>query len=204
MAVEAIGNLLKSKAVMWIAPYGETLPDETDIDAAEAWGGNWEKLGWTKEPLAFRYEFDEAEFNIEQALGALDRRKTAERASFETVLAEATGNSLAYAVGQATSDLTETAAGAAQKAFEELEIGNEVILDKYAVGFEGLTYDSAGTEQPVRVFFTRATLILNGELKFSQKDDDYVGVPVQVKALADASNSYKLLKWQRVTAPVTA
>lgn len=204
MTVETIGNLLKSKATMWIAPYGEALPDETSIDAAEAWGGNWEKLGWTKQPLAFRYEFDEAEFNIEQALGVMERRKIGERATFETVLAEATGNSLAYAIGQASSDLVETAAGASQKAFESLSVGNEMILDKYAVGFEGITYDSAGTAQPVRVFFTRATLMLNGELSFSQKDDDYVGVPVQVKALADASNSYKLLTWQRVTAPASS
>lgn len=204
MTVETIGNLLKSKATMWIAPYGEALPDETTVAAAAAWGGNWAKLGWTKQPLAFRYEFDEAEFNIEQALGVIERRKIAERATFETVLAEATGNSLAYAVGLSASDLVSTAAGAGQKAFEALSVGNEVILDKFAVGFEGITYDSAGTAQPIRVFFTRATLMLNGELSFSQRDDDYVGVPVQVKALTDVSNSYKLLTWHRVTAPASS
>lgn len=207
MAVETVGNLLKSKATMWIAPYGEALPDETDVDAGASWGGNWEKLGWTKAPLAFRYEYEQADFFVEQVLGALERRKTSESAMFETVLAEAIGSVLAFAVGQdgtSGGDVTETAAGASQKAFEQLELGNEVLLDKWACGFEGITYDTSGNEQPVRVFFTRCTLMLNGELAFSQRDDDYTGVPVQVQALADASNSYKLLTWQRVTAPASA
>jgi len=121
------------------------------------------------------------------------------------VLAEATGNSLAYAAGlDPSSDLTETAADVGQKAFEALDLGNEVVIDKFAVGFEGITYDASGNEQPVRVFLPRATLMLNGELSFSQSNDDMVGVPVQVKALADASNSFKLLKWQRVVAAATS
>jgi len=204
MAVEQIGNLLKSKATMWIAAYGEAQPDETDIDAGEAWGGNWTKVGWTKAPLAFRYTADTSDLHIEQALGAVARRKIGESAEFETVLAEATALSIAYAAGMASGDVTETAAGASQKAYEEIEIGNEVILDDYAVGFEGITYDSSGAEQPVRVFFTKANVVINGELAFSQKDDDYTGVPVQVRALADSGNSFKMLKWQRITAPVSA
>ena len=87
MAVEAIGNLLKSKAVMWVAPYGEALPDDTDIDAAEAWGGNWAKVGWTKAPLAFRYNSDESDLHIELALGPVARGRIGEGAEFETVLA---------------------------------------------------------------------------------------------------------------------
>lgn len=204
MAVETVSNLLKSKATVWFAPYGESLPDETSVAAGASWGGNWAKVGWTKAPLAMRYEYETADMAIEQALGALDRRKTSESAAFETMLAEATALSLALASGMGSSDVTETAAGASQKAFEELEVGNEVVLDKYAVGFEGITYDSSGTEQPVRVFFTRATITINGELTFSQKDDDYTGVPVRIDALADASNSYKMFKWQRVTAPASS
>lgn len=200
---EQVGDLLKSKATMWIAPTGEAEPDETTVVAGAAWGGNWVKVGWTKEALSFLYEFEEAEFPIEQALGPVKRRKTSEHATFETVLAEATGLNLAYVAGDDGTLVESTVAGATQKAFEELELGNEAVLTEWACGFEGLHYDSDGDEQPVRVFFPICTININGELTFSQKDDDYTGIPVQVKALADPANSFKMLKWQRVTAPAT-
>lgn len=200
---EQVGDLLKSKAVLWIAPEGEALPDETDIDAGEDWGGEWVKVGFTKEPLSFLYEFEEAELAVEQYLGPLDRRRTEEHGTFETVLSETTALNLAYAAGDDGTLVTEEAAGAAQKGYEELEIGNEPRLEKWVAGFEGYFYDDDDNEQPVRVFFTRGTININGELSFSQKDDDYTGIPVQIKALADPDNNGKLFKWQRVTADAT-
>lgn len=201
---EQVGDLLKSKAVMWIAPTGEAIPDETNIVAGANWAGNWVKVGFTKEPLSFLYEFDESELMIEQALGPVKRRKTGEHATFETVLAETTALNLAYVSGDDGQLVAETAAGVAQKAFEELAVGNEALLTEWICGFEGIHYDASEDEQPIRVFFTVCTININGALIFSQKDDDYTGIPVQVKALADPANSFKLYKWYRVTAPATS
>lgn len=202
MAVNAVGNLLKSKAKVWIAPEGEAEPDETSVAYDGAWGGNWVNLGWTKEPLSFLYEIEEAEIEVEDYLGALDRWATMERVTLETVLAEAGfADTLAYASGTLDdTDVSTTASGAGQDGFDELEVGGVARLKKWAVGFEGVSYDSADNAQPLRVFLARATLRVNGELEFSQKSDDYIGIPLQVKALADSSNSGKMFKWQHVTA----
>ena len=202
-SVEQRGNLLKSKAVMRIAPTGEALPDETSVNHGAAWGGNWVKMGWTNAPLAFNYEYDTADFELEQFLAPVKRQKTAHSATFETTLAEVIAHNLARAIGGQDSDVTETAAGASQKGYEALDIGNSPVLEEWVAGFEGTTYDSAGTAQPVRVFFPVCTIHINGELSFSQKDDDIVGIPVQVMALADTANSGKLVTWHRVTAPAT-
>lgn len=200
---ESIADLLKSKATIWIAPVGTAQPDETSVAADASWT-NWTKLGWTKEPVKVKYEFEEMEFMVDQVLGPLDRRKINEHVTIESVLAEATALNLAYVSGGESGDVTSTAAGASQKAYEEIQIGGDPFMEKYAIGIEGILYDSTDTAQPVRIFFTRATLFLNGELEFSQANDDYVGIPMQIKALADTGNSNRLFKWQRVTAPASS
>mgnify|MGYP005726620373 CR=1 FL=1 len=201
---EDVGNLLKTKARLWIAPEGEALPDESSVAVEAAWGGNWVALGYTKEPLAFKYEYEEMEFHIEQALAAVDKRKRGEKAMFETVLAEFTALNLAYVSGSNSSAVTTTAAGASQVGYEEIEIGNELFVRKHAIGFEGTFYDSNEVALPVRIFFTRATMQINGNLTFSQKDDDYSGIPVSIQAMADPANNNKMFKLQRVTAPATS
>lgn len=201
---EVVGDLLKSQAVVWVAPAGETIPDETTVAYAGTWGGNWVKLGYTKEPLSMLYEFDEAELMVEQMLGPVKRRKINEHATLETVLSEATALNLAYVTGGVAADVTSTAAGASQKAFESLNVGNDPVLTEWAVGFEGVHYDATGVAQPVRVFMDPATINVNGPLEFSKKNDDYTGIPLQVKGLANTASSGKMFNWQRVTAPASS
>jgi hypothetical protein len=201
---ETVADLLKSKAVVWIAPTGTARPDETTVAYGATWPTGWVKLGYTKEPLTVLYEFEEHEMMVEQVLGPVKRRKTNEHVTFETVLSEATALNMAYVTGGTTADVTSTAAGAAQKAFEVLTVGNDPVLQQWALGFEGAHYDSTGTAQPLRIYAEPATININGELTFSQKDDDYTGIPLQVKALADTATSGRMFVWERVTAPATA
>lgn len=201
---EQVGDILKSKATMWLAPYGEARPDETNIAAGAAWGGNWVKVGYTKEPLKMLYEFSEHESSVEQILAPVNRWKTDEHASFETTLAEATALIMDYVSGGDGTNPTTEAAGASQVGYEELNVGDNPLLEKWAVGFEGIKYDETDGALPVRVFIDKATLNINGELEFSQKTDDYVGIPVQVKGLANTSASNRLFTWQRVTAAATS
>ncbi len=201
---ESVSDILKSKASMWVAPAGETRPDETTVAAGGAWGGNWVKLGYTKEPLSMLYEFGEHESMVEQVLGPVDRWKTDEHATLETVLAETTAQNLDYVSGGDGTNKTTTAAGSSQKGYEELNVGNNPLLYKWAVGFEGIKYDEDDGALPVRVFLDRATINVNGELSFSQKDDDYTGIPMQVKALANTAASGRMFTWQRVTAAATS
>jgi hypothetical protein len=186
MMPEQVSDILKSKATLWVAPVATALPDETTVAVGAAWGSGWVKLGFTKEPLSVLYEFSEHEVMVEQVLGPLDRWKTDEHLTLETVLSEATALNLEYVTGLDGTETTSTAAGAAQKAFEALNVGNEPRLEKWLVGFEGIRYDAADNAQPVRLFL-KGTININGALTFSQKDDDYTGIPVQVKAIADSS-----------------
>lgn len=196
-------NILKSKAVMWVAPEGETLPDETDIDAAEDWGGNWERIGYTQSALTLILSDERSEITVEEVLAPIDEWRTSMAATMETSMAELTADYLAWLFGGTVST---TAAGASQKGYEELDIGDQNRITKYAIGFEGIRYDESDNALPVRVFMRRATLKLNGNLEFSQKTDSYTNVPIQVKGFApdpDSDDSAPV-RFQRVTAPASS
>lgn len=202
MSDPVVSNIFKSGAGMWYAPEGEALPDETSVGAGDAWGGNWARFGFTSMPLSCLYEFDESDIEVEEHLAPVDRVKIGQRATLETKLAEVIADYMALVAG---GTVTTVAAGAGQAGYEELDIGedDEIILTKYTVGFEGIRYDSSGNMLPVRVFIYRCTMRLNGAMEFSKRSDDYPGIPIQIKALADTDNSGRLLKFQRVTAPAT-
>lgn len=203
MSDPVVTNILKTGAAVYYAPVGEAEPDETTVEYGAAWGGNWARIGYTKEPLAMAYESEEVDIEVEEALASVRRHRIKETAMFETVMSELTAAYLQLAAG-GQGTVSTTPAGAAQKAFEEITVGDEAQLDEQAWGFEGLFVDSDGEDQPVRVFVYKATAKVNGNLEFSKKSDDYVGLPLQVNALADVDNSNQLFKFQRCTADATA
>lgn len=201
MATPNVFNILKSNAVLYYAPVGEAEPDETSVAAGAAWGGNWERVGATKEPLTCLYEDEHTEVNIEESLSAVHRFRTSESLTLETVLAELEADYLQLLL---EGTVTDTAAGAGQVGFEELPAGGVALRTSYAWGFEGVYQDSGGNNHAARVFIYRATARLNGELMFSKREDDYLGVPIQVQALSHATNLGDLFKFQRVTAVATS
>ena len=204
MGTPAVGNVLKTGAALWYAPSGETKPDETSVAFGAAWGGNWARVGYTKEPVKLKYESTEYDIEVQEELAAVDRKRTKEAATIETVLAEFTAAYLRL-VGGDQDSVTTTAAGSGQKGYEYTGLGGVATIGKHAWGFEGEFVDSAGVSQPVRFFIHIGTAMINGDLEFSQKTDDYVGMPVQIKALTDTTQAAgeKLVLMQRVTAAAT-
>jgi len=200
MANPAVANILKSGAVAWIAPTGEAFPDETSVDAGAVWGGNWVRIGYTKEPLKLMYEDEEHDVEVEEVLMAISRKKTGEKSEIETVLSELTADYLQYALDGA---VTTVSAGSGQKAYEQLLAGDDSEKTVYTIGFEGIRYNSSGVALPLRIGYYRCTLRLNGELKFSRRDDDHTGVPLQVRALGRTDGG-RPIWFQRVTAPATS
>lgn len=194
-------DIILSPARLFYAPVGEALPDETTVEYGAAWGGNWTELGYTNAPITLSYSYDEYEVEVEQVTLPLRRTKTGEDVMIETTLVEITADNLQLAMGGA---VTTTAAGAAQRGFEELRAGGETALDTYAWGFEGRYEDATGTAFPVRLFLWKATATLNGDLAFAKAQE--TGIPIQVKALADTSQpaGQQLLVFQKVTAEATA
>lgn len=199
MGTPTASNIIKSGAIMWRAPVGETLPDETTISAGEAWGGNWERMGYTGEPLKLTIEDERMAFEVEEELMEVDERRIKFSAMAETALAELTAEYLEVIFGGTTST---TAAGAGQVGYEELEIDPDVLTNKYAVGFEGVRMDASENELPFRIFFAKVSYALAGEIEFSKKTDTYTKVPISCKILKPDSGAP--ITWQRVTAPATS
>lgn len=195
-----IFQVLKSNAVLWYAPVGEAWPDETTVDAGDAWGGNWARLGATKEPLTFLYEDERADIDVEEYLSSVHRFKTSEKLTLETVLAEIDAD---YVALMTEGTVSATPAGGAQKAYDSLPIGNDARLTDYAFGFEGVNADSSDNLLPLRVFIYRATAKLGGELSFSKREDDYTGVPITIEALSDSATPGRLCVFEKVTGPTT-
>lgn len=205
MSNPSVTNVIHTGAILWYAPTGEAKPDETTVDFGDAWGGNWARVGYTKAPLTFAYESEEADINTEEELAPIKRFRTSENLTIETTLAELTAAYLQLAAANQDT-VTETAAGASQDGYEETGLGGDAVMTEKAFGFECRFIESDGTEQPIRLFVHKATAMINGALEFSQKSDDYPGVPIQIKALTDTTQSagQKLALFQRVTAEKTS
>ena len=205
MANPEVSNVLKTGAVLWFAPVGETIPDETAVAYGDDWPGNWRRVGYTKAPLRMMYEDEQVDIETEEELAPVNRFRTSETLALETELAELTAEYLALAGGDQDT-VVETSAAVGQKAYEEVGFGGSAIIAQYAWGFEGFRVDDAGDQQPVRMVVRKGTAKLNGELEFSQKSDGYPGIPLRINALADTSqlSGQKLALFQRVTAPAVA
>lgn len=204
MSNPVVANVIKSGARLWVAPTGESIPDETSVAYGAAWGGNWARVGYTKTPLVMAYTSEEFDVEVEEELGPIKRRRVRETMTLETTLAELTAAYLQLAASNQDS-VSETPAGGAQKAYEETGLGGEAILTEKKWGFEGLFITSGGDEEPIRLFVHIGTAMVNGNLEFSQKNTDYTGIPIQIKALADTSQTegQKFCLFQRVTSETT-
>lgn len=205
MGTPSVTNIVHSGAWIYVAPTGESNPDETSVAVGGAWGGNWERVGFTKAPFTSAYESEEFDIEVEEELAAVKRRRIKESLTWETVLAELTAEYLQLAASNQDT-VSETAAGASQDGYEETGLGGEAILTEKKWAVEMVHIDSAGLEQPIRIFMHKGTGKVNGALEFSKKASDYPGIAIQMKALADRSQSegQKLMLWQRVTAEKTS
>jgi hypothetical protein len=204
MAAPSVTNIVHTGAWLYNAPTGEANPDETTVAYGAAWGGNWVRVGYTKAPLTVAYESEESDVTVEEELPPVKRFRISENLTLETTLAEFTAAYLQLAAGNQTA-VTETAAGGAQKAYEYTSLGGDPTITEKKWGLEWRHITSAGVEQPGRLFIHKGTAMINGALEFSQKADDYPGIPIQIKALSDTTQSAgaKLCRFERVTAPVT-
>jgi hypothetical protein len=205
MSTPVVANVIHTGAVLWVAPVGEAIPDETTVDYGDAWGGNWVRVGYTKAPLAAAYESEEHAITVEEVLAAIARRRIGEGLTLETVLAELAAEYLQLAASNQTA-ISEVAAGAGQDAYEETGLGGVSILTEKKWGFEGLFYNASSESQPIRLFVHKATAKINGPLEFSKKATDTPGISIQIAALADTTQTAgkELCLYQRVTAEKTS
>ena len=204
MATPNISNLLKSGAIIYRAPWAatpEALPDDTTVAEGADWSGNWERIGATSAPLTFVYEDERSDAEVEEFLGAVDRRRTKEMVKIETVLAEIDATYLQLLVG---GTVVTTAAGASQTGVDSLPVGNVAKIENCSIGFEGIGYDPTDESAlPLRIWIPRATMTLNGELVFSRREESWVGMPIVIEAMVNAADG-SLFTFERITAIATS
>jgi len=196
----AVSDIIISPATVYYSPVAEALPSKDTIAFGQPWGGNWVNVGYTLTPISLQYDQTLFELMVEQITLPVKRLRTEEKAMIETQLAEITGLNLTLPLD---ATITTVAASATLRGVETIEAGGKVNVTERQWGFEGL-YAVQGTVQlPIRLFFFKATTELNGKLEFSKKAA--VGIPIQVKALADTTKAVgkQIMIMQRVTAKNT-
>jgi hypothetical protein len=204
MGTPSVTNIVHTGARLYNAPVGEANPDETSVAYDAAWGGNWVRVGYTKAPLTVAYTSEESDVNVEEELAPVKRFRVGENLTLETVLAEPTAAYLQLAAANQDT-VSTTAAGVGQDGYEYTGLGGDPTMTEKKWGIEWRHIQADGVEQPARLFIHKATAMINGNLEFSQKADDYPGIPIQIKALTDTTQvaGQKLCRFERVTAQAT-
>lgn len=196
----AIADILHGPVAIKYAPVGTALPADS-VAFGGVWPTGWLDFGYTQAPLTLNYTFDELDIEVEQELAPLDRIRIKETVELSSVLAELTAKNVGVMMN---GIVTLTDAGAKQVGKEEVEVGGDRNLNKYAFAFEGLYIDSTGNKFPRRFFLYRGTCRVDGEIASGKEAN--ANLPFTIKGLVDTSKSSgkNLFKWQTVKAAATA
>jgi len=185
MASYSSTKIMTAEAALLYAPLGTSLPDETSVawNTFGSWTG-WTLMGYTTQPSNISYTYDQFEVDVQQSLAPVKRRKTTERTTITTALAQLEGSLLALVLSGTN---TTTAAGASQKGWDRVVYGGDPALNEYMFALEGWLEDSGGDKQPVRYFLYKATITQNGEMVFDK--NNVAALPIQIAALNDTTKS---------------
>ena len=194
-------NIISQPAWLWYAPLDEPNPNPNSIGVGDDWGGNWDWVGLTTEPLVENDETEEFEIEVQQLTSAVLSEITSESKTLTTTLAEQTAILMQLLEG---GNITVTAAGASQVGMEELKSGGRTARTRYKVGFETIAVDDDGNRLPLRVFYHIATFSKGGGTSYGK--GAVAGVPISIRVYPDTSQATdeQLKHWQRVLAPATS
>lgn len=199
----AAADVLVTAANIMYAPLTTALPDETTViwNDLDGWPVGWVHLGYTATPSRITYTYDVFELSVEQSTAPIIQRKTNERAVVDIAFSQFNGRNLALLTDGTAADV---AAGASQKGWTRVITGGSTDLPEYMFALEGLRPDAAGGDQPVRVFFYRATVRVNGSIEFAKAAG--TNLPAQITALLDSTKAVgaQLLEIHIITAPASS
>lgn len=190
-----VGAITMSNATLFYAPLGTTLPAD-NLAVGAAWPVGWVVYGLTSAPLVLAYSYETKAPEIQEAMGAVKRKKISEEVTLETTMAQLDFAGLPSTWGGTN---TVVAAGVGQVGKETFKIGGAAQLPIRMWGFEAEQEDEEGNVFPVRGFVWKATGEEGGELEFSR--EEYSGIPLKLSALEDLSKpkGERLLQLVRVT-----
>ena len=188
---------------LYVAPVGESNPDETTVAYGSAWGGNWVDLGDFVEGSGSRVRINEDYVDVytEQMTAPVTAVRKRREASIMATLIEMSATTMAYLLDGTAAT---TAAGGAQKGYYEVPFGTNSDVDFYKWGLETLAQDASGNNQPIRWFFHIGYLMSSAEIANGKAAPS--GLAVEIKCLGDSSQSAgeELGIFQHVTAAATS
>ena len=190
----AVSDLIVSPAKVYFGAVGAT-PPLTTVTYGTAWAAAWTRVAETASPVTINYEFDVIDYDIQESLGPVNRKKTAERLTVETTLAAI---SLDQLVLSWQGSVTEVAQAAGVAAYERISGGDTAALQQYAWGFEGQTTGGF----PIRFFIWIATARAGAPLEFGKASQ--TGIPLQLQGInnMDLAAGARLYRVDRITSVV--
>lgn len=191
-------NIISQPAWVWYAPLGEANPNPNLVAVGADWGGNWDWLGYTTEPLVENDDVTTFDIEVQQLTTSIAEEITAETKTLTTTLAEQTATIMQLLEG---GNITVTPAASGQVGMEEVKSGGRTARTRYKVGFETITVDDAGNRLPLRVFYHICTFAKGGGTSYGK--GAVAGVPISIGVQADTTQpaNQQIKHWQRVTAP---
>lgn len=198
----AVSDILVSGATVLHSDLTIALPNLNTV-AFNAYGSwaSWFSLGVTASPVRIRHDKEYYQFDAQQYAHPILVRQVGKRTVVRFEIAELTGATLSTLMD---GSLTTTAAGAGTKGSYTVDYGSNLTTLERQWAFEGFRLDSAGTQQPVRWFFYKAVLSLEGDFTFNKRDS--VRAMCSLICIADTSKTQgvDVGKIQVVTAPATS
>lgn len=193
----AVQDIIISPARIYKAPIGESLPNVNTVAYGAAWGGNWVDLGRTLQGVVVRFDKEKFTLQTEQDILPVREVVTSFKAGFDAVLAEMTGANLVLALD---ASKTTTAPGVGAVGHDVVSVdGTKAEVSSYAFGVEGFRLTNANLKLPVRIFFKKASISVNGEVNLAKGAG--AGLSVTITALAEDSGIPIVI--HNVTAPAT-
>lgn len=197
----ATQDILVGSGVLWYAATGTANPDETTVAYGAAWGGTWTSAGDTFGALVLNFNEERITVTTQQRLGPLREFRTAVAPTLRGALAEHTGANLALLTGGTS---TPTAAGASQKGYTSVTIGNDKLPVYRKFGFETLRVQNDGTKQPVRYFFHVGTIMPDGDINFDKEGETQLPFTITIHEDTSQAAGSEFMAIEIVTAAATA
>ena len=196
-------DILIGPGRLYVAPIGESNPDETTVAFGAAWGGNWVDLGDFVEGSGITLSIGEDVFKAYTELSTALKNavRTRREVMVKATLAEHSVTNMAYVLDGTAAT---TAAGGSQKGYSDIPFGSNADIDFYKFGIEATRKDASDNNQPVRWFLHKGFFQLAGDIPYTK--GGISGVPVEINIMSDGTQSTneELGTLQIVTAAATS
>jgi hypothetical protein len=186
------GNLLVSNAKIWVAPYGSTLPAETETALLANPSAPFASPGFTNGGVTWNQEYDFTEYRADQVKIALGAANTDYTITVEMTLAEITLANLAYVLADGTVDATLDT--------NKITKFTPAAMNDFQMPYMTLILDTdapsglQGVNKRRRIVFKRCLPTSGSELAYGREDQQGLPVTWTVYGIDETTAPYYILE----------